>query len=164
MQTGADDYLIKPFSARELLARVDAWEWEPASDRVAASETASDVYGLLAGDTLQSSAQAFALVHPEDVERHRAIVQGATQRGEGFRSEFRIIRPRDGQVAWLEERGSARRDPDTEALRLTGLVIDITERKRAELNAALLADINAGFAQVSGFGCLLGWAHGAYAL
>lgn len=113
-------------------ARMAAWTWDPISDHTIASDTASDVFGLLPGESLESSAQGFQLVHPDDVERHRTLVQRAGERGESWHSEFRIIRPRDGQIAWLEERATAAREADTGLVRMTGLVWDITERKQAE--------------------------------
>ena len=123
IRAGADDYVVKPFSARELIARVDnliqrkkferrladteqrlqatlaaakmaAWEWDPKTDLVSASETAADVYGLLPGQFLRDSKFGFTLIHPDDLDRHQQIVRRAGQRGEGFISEFRIIRPR----------------------------------------------------------------------
>jgi PAS domain S-box-containing protein len=161
MQAGADDYIVKPFGARELIARVDrqierkryerklaaaeqrlhsaflaarmaAWEWDPRKDVVTASETAGEIYGFLPGETLHSSAQGLGLVHPEDRPRHESIVRTAAERCEGFHSEFRIIRPVDGRIAWLEERGTAMRDPRTGVVRLNGLVMDVTDRKVAE--------------------------------
>ncbi len=162
IRAGADDYLVKPFSARELVARVDAqvqrrrferrlaaaeqrlqatlaaahmaaWEWCPSTNTLTASATSAEVFGLLAGQVLQSSDQALRLVHPDDQARHQALVRRAVTRGEGYHSEFRVIRPRDGHIAWLEERGNARRDAATGDIRLTGLVTDVTERKLAEL-------------------------------
>jgi PAS domain S-box-containing protein len=166
MEAGADDYIVKPFGARELIARVDrqierkrfekeleaaeqrfqtalsaarmtAWEWDPARDEVRTSSTVSEVFGLLPGTTFQSSVEGFGLVHPDDLDRHRAVVENAVRNCEGFHDEFRIVRPIDGKIAWLEERGTASRDPRTGQVRLTGLVIDITDRKMGE--AALRA-------------------------
>jgi PAS domain S-box-containing protein len=161
VKAGANDYLVKPFSARELLARVDAqierrlferqlanaeqrlhsalaaarmvaWEWDLAADRVTTSETANDVFGLAAGQGMPSAAFGFTLVHPEDRERYRATVEAAAKRKEGYHTEFRIVRPVDNKVAWLEERSQAVTDPESRETRLVGLVMDITERKLIE--------------------------------
>lgn len=113
-------------------ARMATWDWDPVRDEVAASDTAAEVFGLLPGETLHSSMQGFGFVHPDDLERHRAIVQAAGSGYGSWHHEFRIVRPRDGQVAWLEERANATRDADTGLVHMTGLVWDITERKQAE--------------------------------
>ncbi len=110
-----------------------AWEWDPAADRVSASDTVAAVYGLLPGQALDSSTFGLGLVHPEDAESHRQLVRTAAERGESWHSEFRIVRPIDGRVAWLEERATVHPDAATGTIRLTGLVWDVTERKRAEL-------------------------------
>jgi PAS domain S-box-containing protein len=162
VRAGANDYLVKPFSARELIARVGAqidrsryernlaaaeqrlqtamaaakmaaWEWNPATDVVTGSDTIANVFGLMPGETIKSSMSGLSLVHPEDLERHRSIVLGSAQRGEGFHSEFRIIRPIDGRVAWLEERSHVITDPHTGQVHMVGLVMDVSERKQAEI-------------------------------
>jgi PAS domain S-box-containing protein len=162
VRAGANDYLVKPFSARELLARVKAqidrsryerelaaaeqrlqtamaaakmaaWEWDVAADAVKASVTTADVYGLLPGETIASSSAGFRLVHPEDRDRHTSTVRAAVARGEGFHSEFRIIRPIDGRVAWLEERSHVITDSRSGVTHMVGLVMDVSERKNAEL-------------------------------
>ena len=61
------------------------------------------------------------------------------QTGGEYRSEFRITRPVDEQTLWLEERAIALTGKDGQVTRLVGVVIDITERKRAEQELAELA-------------------------
>ncbi len=113
-------------------SRMAFWDWDPETDRTVASDTISDLFGLPAGETLDSSAYGFRLVHADDRERHRAVVQRAGKEGGSWHHEFRIVRPRDGRVVWLEERATTRRDPATGRVRTTGLVWDVTARKLAE--------------------------------
>jgi PAS domain S-box-containing protein len=109
-------------------ARMAAWESDPATNRVTTAGDFRAVYGV---DTLPDSAARFALVHPDDRERHRATVLAARS-GAGYRSEFRIIRPDTGDTTWLEERGALVRDAQGRPARMVGVVIDVTERKRGE--------------------------------
>ena len=48
-----------------------------------------------------------------------------------YETEYRVIRPRDGRVAWIAERGSPVVDADGEAY-MRGIHWDITARKQAE--------------------------------
>ncbi len=111
--------------------RMAYWSWTPETDEVVASETMEDLFGLGAGEKWRS-AQGFRLVHPDDRQQYQALVEASGSRGEGWHSEFRIIRPRDGKVVWLEERSEVARNPSMGKTRITGLVWDITERKCAE--------------------------------
>ncbi|HSU68969.1 MAG TPA: PAS domain S-box protein [Tepidisphaeraceae bacterium] len=113
-------------------ALMAAWEWNPASDRIQISDSAREVFGLGRGEKIENRVQASGLVHPEDAERHRAMVNKAAEQGESWHAEFRIIRPRDRRIAWMEERATAVRDPDTGDVRLTGLVWDVTDRHLAD--------------------------------
>jgi PAS domain S-box-containing protein len=112
--------------------RMATWHWYPEIDRVITSDSLEEILGLLNGETFRSSTEGFKLVHPEDEGRHRALVEAGTREGGGWHNEFRIVRPRDGRVVWVEERARSTRDPHTGCLMMTGLVWDITERKQAE--------------------------------
>ena len=50
---------------------------------------------------------------------------------EHYSSEYRVIRPSDGQVRWIAAEGRIERAPDGSALRLVGAHIDITDRALA---------------------------------
>jgi PAS domain S-box-containing protein len=110
-------------------ARMVAWEWDPTADRVTVNGDLREIYGT---DVVSEASQGFAMVHPEDRERHEATVQASVASGTDYRSEFRIVRPDNGEVVWLEERGHPIVDADGRVVRLTGVVIDISGRKRAE--------------------------------
>ena len=110
-----------------------AWEWNPAIDRVVMSDTASEVFGLRPDQELSSSEFGFTLVHPEDIEQVRRVIEGAGKRAEDFHIEFRVVRPIDEGVAWIEVRGHVSKDLNTGDAHLVGLAIDITERKSTEL-------------------------------
>jgi len=162
IRAGADEYLIKPFSARELIARVDAQiqrkqferqlaaaeqrlqaalaaakmavlEWDPVANTINTVGTVTDVFGISSSHTLSSRSLIFDLVYPEDHDRYLLTVQAAASSGERFQTDFRIVRPREGRMAWLEERGYPVKDPLTGKTRIVSLVMDVTERKKAEI-------------------------------
>jgi PAS domain S-box-containing protein len=161
LQAGADDYLVKPFSARELMGRVGAllerkrfqqalaavdarlrmalraarmvaWELDVATGKVVTSDTATEVLGLPPDQEPRYLSEGFNLLHPDDVEAHRTRMEDAIKNLTTFHSQFRLVRPIDGTTAWMEERGVARKDPVTGQVRVVAVVMDVTEAKRAE--------------------------------
>jgi len=113
-------------------ARMAFWVWDPATDTIGGSDAMDELYGLPPGQKLHNSVRGFELVHPEDLPGHRAAVEAAARDCGAWHHDFRIIRPRDGTVAWLEERAHATRDPHTGKVAVVGLVWDVTERKLLE--------------------------------
>jgi two-component sensor histidine kinase/response regulator RpfG family c-di-GMP phosphodiesterase len=78
-----------------------------------------------------------AMMHPED--RERSSVAGLVAAGESrFQVEFRLVRP-SGEVRWCYGAGIISRDADGKPLRMTGVTVDVTDRKRAEERQLLLA-------------------------
>ncbi len=122
--------------------RMAYWSWNAAEDARTASDNLEEVFGLLPGQPWQTSQHGFALLHPDDLDRHRELIRRSVEAGQGWHSTFRIIRPRDRQIAWLEERSEPSHDPVTGQQRITGLVWDITEqREAAERQNVLLAEL-----------------------
>ena len=113
-------------------ARMVAWEYDPVSGAVLTSENSTDVYGFPPEEGMGNLDRGLAILHPDDVDRHRAAVAAAVAAGEGFTSQFRIVRPDTGAVQWMEEWGHALRDGTGTTVRLVGVNMDITARKAAE--------------------------------
>src|ERR1700737_3080997 len=113
-------------------ARMASWRRDPATGHTTASALMADLWGLLPGQTFEGNAQDYQLLHPEDAAQQRTLVKNVLARGGTWHTEFRAIRPRDGRLVWLEERGTARIDPVSGRMSVDGLICDITERKLAE--------------------------------
>lgn len=114
-----------------LEARMAFWEWDPESDRVSASPTINGLFGLHPEHELVTAQQRFELLHPDDRESQQALVTSARLQRNGWNARFRVIRPIDGRVIWLDERATPVADEGGGTF-ITGLVWDITERVAAE--------------------------------
>lgn len=107
-----------------------AYEWDVATDIVERSEEYASIPGLSAPrcDTRQ---QFLSRVHPDDRAKVIASTAERTPDDPTTRMSYRVLR-QDGGVIWLEKSGRAFFNPQGKLLRMTGIVADITERKRAE--------------------------------
>ncbi|GFE68505.1 PAS domain S-box protein [Chroococcus sp. FPU101] len=110
------------------VGRIVAWEWNPFTDTIITTDNLSSIYGL---SKIEASVQGFALIHPEDRARHQRLVENAVVTGKGYHSVFRFIRPDNGEIVWLDERGEAWLDEKGNVQKLIGIAIDITERQQA---------------------------------
>jgi PAS domain S-box-containing protein len=73
-----------------------------------------------------------ARIHPEDRERaERQFLDVLNNGGERYSSEYRIIRPIDGEVRWIAAEARIERDTNGKPLRMVGAHLDITERALA---------------------------------
>ena len=97
------------------------------------------IYGLPEGIAELSRDESRARVHPSDLERLETEFLGASaaQRRE-FVSEFRIVRLDNSEVRWIDARNIISYDHTGRPLRLTGVSIDVTERRQSEEHKALL--------------------------
>ena len=139
--------------AREAAGLVGAWEWDMKADKVYADARYAELHNV---DPAQAEAGlpvgAFVpAVHPDDRDRVRAVAQASAASGEAFSEEYRLIQA-DGSTRWVYTRGKAYQDADGQPARNTGVIIDVTERKRVEAElAAARVDLDLA-AQAAGLG------------
>src|SRR3954451_20738593 len=72
-------------------------------------------------------------IHPDDREqtlKHFLDALAGTQ--EEYTAQYRIIRPSDGQMRWINVAAEIERDAEGRALRLIGAHIDVTDRMLAQ--------------------------------
>jgi two-component system, sensor histidine kinase and response regulator len=82
-----------------------------------------------------------ASVHPDDVECVRRAPFDTDRAHPGYRCEYRVLM-RQGGERWIAEKAEVSHGPNGEILRITGALIDVTDRKLAE-QAALEAKLAA---------------------
>ncbi len=122
--------------------KMAAWETDLATGEVARTESHDQLYGYDQRQARWTFHDFISALHEEDRERVVERIQRA--RGmdgkDMFADEFRIRWP-DGSVHWLASRAQYRRDRDGNAASVGGILVDITDIKRAEasLEAAKVA-------------------------
>jgi PAS domain S-box-containing protein len=91
------------------------------------------LHGLPPSAANETHEQWVQRIHPDDrvsVEKHfRDVVAGPDKH---YKSEYRIVRPSDGEVRWIRAVAEIERDENGCALKLVGAHLDITDRKEAE--------------------------------
>jgi two-component system, cell cycle sensor histidine kinase and response regulator CckA len=107
-----------------------AFEWDVKSDSLTRYYSVEPTLPANMEHT-ERVADVWARVHPDDQATFAANVQACLECGNDYRGLYRVIRS-DGSVVWLEEWGTLERSADGEPLRLIGISIDVTERKRAD--------------------------------
>jgi PAS domain S-box-containing protein len=76
-------------------------------------------------------------VHPDDRDRLKALVSGVNPERPAYTTTFRFKQP-DGREVWLEETAQAEFDSVGALIRLKGLTLDVTARKRSADQQTLL--------------------------
>ena len=110
--------------------RMFAYSWDAATDLIERSGESAEILGV-EKDAATTGAVVAAMVHPEDKEQVEATLAKLTAETPNLRIAYRVIRP-DGKVIWLERNSRAYFDEHGKIKRTVGMVVDITERKRAE--------------------------------
>ncbi|KAI8918322.1 hypothetical protein DFJ77DRAFT_530166 [Powellomyces hirtus] len=153
LERGADDYLSKPFGARELIARtrihlelgrlrrelahmgrlspVGIYRSNREGVVLYRSQRMCEISGGQADDA------GMACVHPDDMAMVKRVWEESLASGQSGKAEFRFLRP-DGSVIWCISQWIPETDEDGVVIGFVGATTDITER--VELQAKQLAE------------------------
>lgn len=108
------------------------WEWDIRAKRVWVSDYFAESFGHPVANTWIPAEQWFDYIHPDD---QREVMSGlANLIACGNRvwwSEHRLRRA-DGSHAYIFDRASALYSPGGQPQKMVGVMVDMTERKRAE--------------------------------
>jgi len=117
--------------------KMGSWDWDGLNGDWMWDEGQYRIFGVTPQNFELNSVNILALLHPDDAERALTMV-GEFGRGmKSYEAEFRINRP-DGEERWCVGTAAATTDKTGRVIRVSGVTIDITERKRAEERQNLL--------------------------
>jgi PAS domain S-box-containing protein len=128
-------------SLRESLSRLNStlaaseigtWEFDVINNIVRADQNLARLFGVnpqtAAGGKPENYLKS---IHPDDVEKVNTVIRRAIESGENYEADYRLVVP-DAAVRWVIARGRIERDSVGRAVRLPGVVVDITAQRQAE--------------------------------
>jgi PAS domain S-box-containing protein len=137
----------KRLSLAHQAAHIGTFEWDIRTNEIIWTPELEALYGLPSGGFEGKYENWAQRVHPDDLQQAEVNLQTAAAGGPPYNTEFRVIWP-DGTQHWLLAKGEVTHYDDAgRPRRMIGVNIDITDRKKAEQDLALmnlrLQDLNA---------------------
>jgi PAS domain S-box-containing protein len=123
----------KRFNLAADSANLGMWEWDLEKDEIWVTPTRRAQLGFSASGKITFE-ELISRWHEDDRDKVRQAVNEAIQRGKDYQAEFRMVRA-DDSVHWVCARGRVQVDEHGKPKRLTGISLDITARKEAEVLA-----------------------------
>src|SRR5438552_6377574 len=112
------------------------WSVEvPSREVLYVSPAVEQVFGRTPEEFYANSALWVDVLHPQDRTR---LMQhwNETAEGKPWNEEYRIVRPRSGDVRWVESRGRAAHDETGKVVRVDGVSRDVTARREHDRRVA----------------------------
>ena len=131
------------------LTHTGSWAWDPKRDTLLhCSEEVYRIYGLDPNNGMPTFDTLQERVHPDDRERVRDGTSLGVREGAERVLEFRILLP-DGSIKYIESVRHPVFDNANKLLEIVGTSVEVTERKRAELERERLRKLDADLAHVN---------------
>ncbi len=114
-------------------ARMGTCDWNITTGEIVWNDAHIQMLGYVPGESAYGYEDWERRVHPDDLARVTLALDRAMADRTDYTAEYRVIWA-DGSLHWIEGFGRFYYDGENRASRMTGLAIDITDRKRTELS------------------------------
>jgi PAS domain S-box-containing protein len=118
--------------------KMGSWDWDWVNGDWMWDEGQFRIFGVDSQTFVVTATSIQALLHPDDLDELRKAIAHFTKGATTYEAEFRINRP-DGETRWCVGTAAATTDKTGRIIRVSGVTVDITERKLAEERQNLLA-------------------------
>ncbi|MGM0682503.1 MAG: PAS domain S-box protein, partial [Thermodesulfobacteriota bacterium] len=129
---------VEMYSLTQKAANIGSWDWDVRNDHMYWSDNIESMLGLEKGTFKGDFAAFLELVHPDDRDYFETAVNNILKKAGDYNLEHRIILP-DGSIRWLRENGMTIVDQSGQAIRMLGIVQDITRRREIMEQIAILS-------------------------
>jgi PAS domain S-box-containing protein len=117
--------------------RMGSWDWDWINGDWMWDEGQFRIFGVDPESFVVNPANVQSLLHPDDFGQLREAMSQFNKGARSYETEFRIVRP-DGEIRWCVGTAAATIDKSGRVIHVSGVTVDITERKRAEERQSLL--------------------------
>jgi PAS domain S-box-containing protein len=115
----------------QALSHTGSWAWRISADEMYWSEETFSILGLDPPTTRPSRQLFTQLWHSEDRDHAEQTLEAATREKQDYEMEVRLVRP-DGSIRHAHILGHPVVGQAGEIVEFMGVIMDVTERKRAE--------------------------------
>jgi len=118
--------------------KMGSWDWNRETGDCLWDDGQYNIFGVDRERFAVTAENVRPLVHPEDWDRLQAPLERLMRDRQPAQSEFRVKRP-NGEVRWCLGTAAPSLDASGRVIRVSGVTVDITDRKQAEERQSLLA-------------------------
>lgn len=112
-------------------AKMGTWDWNMLTSEILWSADHNVMYGIPIERRSGTYKEWLQYIHPQDRDNVAEVMQLAIETRKDFAMEMRSLHA-NGRTIWIAALGRAFYNEQGKAIRMIGVVIDITERKRLE--------------------------------
>jgi PAS domain S-box-containing protein len=128
------------YALAQRAAHIGSWDWNIETGELVWSDTIEPMFGFEKGK-FEATYEAFLnCVHKDDRQYVIDSVDSCVDHGKDYAIKHRIVWP-NGSVRWVSETGDVIRDKNGKAIRMLGIVKDITGQKLMEERQLLTINI-----------------------
>jgi PAS domain S-box-containing protein len=118
--------------------KMGSWDWDWIEGNWMWDEGQFRIFGVDPKSFKITLSNLQRMLHPDDGEKLRRAFARFVKGAKSYEAEFRICRP-DGSIRWCFATAAATVDNNNRVVRISGVTVDVTERKFAEERQTLLA-------------------------
>jgi PAS domain S-box-containing protein len=118
--------------------QMGSWDWDRLNGDCLWDEGQCRIFGVDPASFVVTAEHVKALIHPDDWPRLQYAMDQLFFECKSHQTEFRVRQP-NGEVRWCHGTAAPSMDASGRIVRLSGVTVDITERKESELRQVLLA-------------------------
>jgi PAS domain S-box-containing protein len=118
--------------------KMGSWDWSHDTGDCLWDDGQYRIFGVDRSQFAVTAENVRALIHPDDWEHLQKVLDRLFRDHQPAQGEFRVKRP-NGEVRWCLGTAAPSVDASGRVARISGVTVDITDRKEAEERQALLA-------------------------
>ena len=116
------------------------WTWDIPNNRLFADDKLAELFNVSPSEGDGAVLDKYTKsIHPDDLGKTLTALNRSVESDDPYEADYRIVQA-DGSVRWVTARGVVERDGTGRALRMPGVLVDITARKRLEEELRIRVD------------------------
>jgi PAS domain S-box-containing protein len=118
--------------------KMGSWDWDRINGDCLWDDGQCQIFGVEPGNFIVTAENVRPLLYHEDWPALQDATDRLLTRGEAYQLEFRVRRS-GGELRWCYGAAAPTKDSTGRVVRISGVTVDITDRKQAEERQSLLA-------------------------